>query len=203
MCSSYFQGLETEADRVGMGLMVRAGYDPNEAIRLLRHLEKEPLLFGALPGLRTRIEDYRNLLHSPYQGKNRGIKNSEIFLSQIDKLFLDNAWLDLKVGRFDVAEQGARKYLKIRPKDARAYYLLGEIWRQRGNKEDTKKAKGFYQRAMFLDPSDPDPQKALGLICFKEGEKEMAKRFFESCLLLSPQAPDKAYIQSYLKQCNQ
>ena len=30
---------------------------------------------------------------------------------------------------------------------------------------------------------------------------ELAKKFFESCLQLSPDTPDKAYIKGYLKQC--
>ena len=35
-----------------------------------------------------------------------------------------------------------------------------------------------------------------------EGAPELAKKFFESCLLLSPNAADSAYIRGYLKKCN-
>ena len=38
---------------------------------------------------------------------------------------------------------------------------------------------------------------------YKEGDRRLAKKFFESCLLLSPDTPDKAYIQGYLKRCYQ
>jgi hypothetical protein len=41
----------------------------------------------------------------------------------------------------------------------------------------------------------------MGLIHYKDGDRRLAKRFFESCLLLSPDTPDKAYIQGYLKLC--
>jgi hypothetical protein len=36
---------------------------------------------------------------------------------------------------------------------------------------------------------------------YKKGERRLAQKFFETCLLLSPNAPDKAYIQGYLKRC--
>jgi len=41
----------------------------------------------------------------------------------------------------------------------------------------------------------------MGLMLYKEGQKQLAKKFFESSLLLSPNASDKAYIQGYLKNC--
>jgi hypothetical protein len=41
----------------------------------------------------------------------------------------------------------------------------------------------------------------MGLIHYKEGAKQLAKKYFETCLLLSPNASDKAYIQGYLKNC--
>jgi Tfp pilus assembly protein PilF len=111
--------------------------------------------------------------------------------------------LDLKAGRFDTAQRGAEKYLIIKPNDARAYYLLGEIYRQRGKADDMKKAKTYYEKAISIDPDYPDPHKSIGLLYYKDGKKTLAKRSFEMCLSLSPQTADKAYIVGYLRQCNQ
>jgi len=36
---------------------------------------------------------------------------------------------------------------------------------------------------------------------YKEGEQRLAQKFFETCLLLAPEAPDKAYIEGYLQKC--
>jgi Tfp pilus assembly protein PilF len=58
-----------------------------------------------------------------------------------------------------------------------------------------------YNRAITLDPGYAAPHKAIGLIHYKKGHHALAKKFFESCLQLSPNAPDKAYIQGYLRQC--
>ena len=79
--------------------------------------------------------------------------------------------------------------------------MLGEIYRQQGQGIDTRMALENYNRAIDLDPGYAAPHKAIGLIHYKEGHHALAKKFFESCLQLSPNAPDKAYIQGYLKQC--
>ena len=116
---------------------------------------------------------------------------------------LDNAWLDLKLGRFSAAQRSAEKYLTISPDYAGAYYLLGEIARQRDLAGDMDRAKGYYEKAITADPSCGEFYKALGLIYYKAGEMALAKSAFESCLLWSPDTPDKAYIQSYLAKCSE
>jgi len=116
-------------------------------------------------------------------------------------LVLDNARLDLRRGRFLVAQRSVEKFLILKPDDARAYYLLGEILRQRGRQDDAAAAIRFYERSISLNPSYSEPRKAMGLIHYKDGEKRLAKKYFESCLLLSPDTIDRAYIQGYLKLC--
>jgi len=37
------------------------------------------------------------------------------------------------------------------------------------------------------------------MIYYKQGEKFLAKKYFELYLSLYPKAPDKAYIEEYLK----
>jgi Flp pilus assembly protein TadD len=116
-------------------------------------------------------------------------------------LILDNARLDLRQGRFYIAQRTVKKYLTTKPEDARAYYLLGEIFRQRDRQNDTSAALKNFEKAISLNPSFSEPHKAMGLIYYKDGDRRLAKFFFESCLLLSPDTPDKAYIQGYLKLC--
>lgn len=205
--TGYSRELETEADNEGLKLMISAGYDPYEAPKLFTHLKKEvedekikePFFFGTHPRLQERIENYDTFIKTQYPEQKGGIKNSELFLKKIHKMILDNAWLDLKVGRFKIAQKGAEKYLTIKPNDAAAYYLLGEIFRQRADKGDTEKAKEHYQKAISTDPSYPDPYKGIGLICYKQGEKHLAKKYLEQYLSFSPQASDRAYIEEYIK----
>jgi predicted Zn-dependent protease len=207
--SGYTRELETEADRVGLDLMVKANYDPREALKLFEHLRQEieiegfeePYFFGTHPNVHQRIENVNNWLVAKYRGKGTVLKNTKIFQSRISRLILDNARLDLRQGRFYIAQRTVKKYLTTKPEDARAYYLLGEIFRQRDRQNDTSAALKNFEKAISLNPSFSEPHKAMGLIYYKDGDRRLAKSFFESCLLLSPDTPDKAYIQGYLKLC--
>ena len=207
--NGYTREFEAEADRVGLDLMSKAGYDPKQALSLFEHLRqeiesqgvKEPFFFGTHPNVQQRIENANHWLATKYSDKDAGLINSEIFRSRLDKLVLDNARLDLQIGRFFIARKSVKNYLIRNQSDADAYYLLGEIFRQHGRQNDSKKAIKQYQKAIALDPSFPAPHKAMGLMHYKEGERLLAQKFFESCLLLSPDAPDKAFIQGYLQRC--
>jgi beta-barrel assembly-enhancing protease len=207
--SGYTRDLETEADRVGLDLAVKANYDPREVLNLFELLKQEfelegieePYFFGTHPNVRQRIENVNNWLAEKYRGNITGIKNTAAFQSRISRLALDNARLDLRRGRFFVAQRTVEKFLTANRDDARAYFLLGEIFRQRGRQDDVAAAIRNYERSISLNPSFPEPHKAMGLMHYKDGEKRLAKRYFESCLLLSPDTIDRAYIQGYLKLC--
>ena len=205
----YTQELENEADRVGLDLMVKANYDARQALKLFEHLKQEieaegieePYFFGTHPQVQQRLNNVKNWLAKDKEGIEAPVKNTSEFQTGLQGVVLANARLDLKLGCFDVARKTLGKYLDMRPKDARAYYLLGEILRQRNRQNDAGAAVIYYKKAISLDPTFAEPYKAMGLLHYKVGEKQLAKKFFESCLLLSPNASDKAYIQGYLKNC--
>jgi predicted Zn-dependent protease len=207
--AGYVCELEAEADRLGFELMTAAGYNPKEALFLFDHMmaeierEKleEPFFFGSHPAVRQRVDNLQNLPDPVYLSKGPAIKNRNIYFAKLGQLFLDNARLDIRLGRFEAARRSIEKFLQIKPDDSRAFFLLGEIYRQQGRLIDTQLALENYNRAISLDPGYAAAHKAIGLIHYKKGHHALAKKFFESCLQLSPDAPDKAYIQGYLKQC--
>lgn len=208
--TGYSRQLETEADVEGLKLVVRAGYDPGEAKCIFTLLKKdleeekisEPFFFGSHPRLQERIDNYEVLLNGEYKDRRGGVKNDEIFITKTYQLVLDNAVLDLKAGRFNSAEKAAEKILKTNPDDRKAQYLLGETARQRGAQDDTAKAIRGFEKAISLDASYPDPYKGLGLVRLKMGQTREAKELFEAYLSLQKDAPDKAYIEAYIKQCS-
>jgi predicted Zn-dependent protease len=210
--TGYSRELEEEADMEGLKLMVNAGYDPEESPKLFEYLKeeleedkerKEPFFFGSHPKLQERIESYQNILKTKYPGQKRGIRNSDRFLKNIHMIILDNARLDLKLGRFNIAQKGIEKYLAIKPDDAKAYYLLGEVFRKRCEEGDIEKAKKNYQKAISVDSTYPYSYKGIGLIHYKQGEIFFAKESLEQYLSLLPQAFDRAYIEGYIKHCNE
>lgn len=207
--NGYTRELEAEADRVGLDLMAKAGYDPRQALNLFEHLQqeirdediKEPFFFGTHPSVQQRIDNADRWLAAADPAEDSGAINSDVFRSRLDRLILNNADLDLRIGRFEIASRSVESYLDRHPNDAGAYYMLGEIFRQRGGQENTEMAIQQYEKAIVLNPSFPDPHKAMGLIHYKEGEQHLAQKYFETCLLLAPDAPDKAYIEGYLRDC--
>jgi predicted Zn-dependent protease len=207
--TGYSQSLETEADLEGIALVSKAGYDPGEAIRFFEHLKheldtenlRESLFFGIHPRLSKRIENCEIYLERTHQTEKKGLLNKAVFLEKTRGVLLLNAFLDLKAGRYETARQGAEKYLELKNDDARVYYLLGEILRQQSLTLEVKNMKGFYEKAISLDPIYPDPYRAIGLIYYKEEDWDLARKAFESYLSLSPPIQDRAYIVGYLKQC--
>jgi predicted Zn-dependent protease len=208
--SGYTRELESEADQVGLDLMAKANYDSTEALRLFEHLKREieaegieePFFFATHPNVQQRIDSVTEWLAGDNKVKHVVVKNTAEFQARLQRVLLANARLDLRLGRFDIAQKTVVKYLEMRPNDARAYYLFGEVLRQRDHQDDAAAAVSYYEKAISLDPSYPEPHKAIGLMHYKEGQKQLAKKFFESCLLLSPNTSDKAYIQGYLKNCD-
>ena len=207
--SGYVRELEAEADRLGFELMTAAGYNPNEALflfdQMIAEIEQEnieePFFFGSHPTVRQRVDNLQKLTDPVYLNKEPAIKNRKNYFAKLGKLFLDNARLDIRLGRFQAARHGIEKFLQIKRDDSRAFFLLGEIYRQQGRAIDTQLALENYKRAITLDPGYAAALKAIGLIHYKKGHHALAKKFFESCLQLSPNATDKAYIQVYLEQC--
>ena len=205
----YTQELETEADLVGLRLIMKAGYDPNQALGLLEfagtELDDESnegrLASENSRDIHRRLEICRNFLDIEHRGRKAVKQKQEVFFLNLQKAILDNTLLDIRAGRFDSAERNLEKYLTLKPDDSRAHYLLGEVFRQRSKEGDKEKGEAHYRKAMSLDPSYPDPHRGIGLIHYKSGAKALSKDHFESYLALSPQATDIAYIRGYLEKC--
>jgi tetratricopeptide (TPR) repeat protein len=207
---AYIEALEREADAMGLHLIVQAGYDGAEGGKLLDRQQRDLEEEGAVDASRSaRYRDigerkkfwHRMLATLTGGGEPRRIRR-ERFLAYAHRVILDAAYGEETRGRFSLAEREVESYLAIRPDDARAYYLLGEICRQRGLPGDRDKAKDCYTRAIELQPSFPTPYRGLGILSYKEGEKTRAKSSFEAYLIYAPDARDKAYIQRYIAACN-
>lgn len=205
--TGYSRELETEADTEGLRLIVNAGYDPHEAPKLFMHLEEEikeekiseSFFFGSHPRLQERVQNYERIIDTEFSNKS-GIKNPETFLENIRDVIIDNAVLDLKLGRFKFSQKGVEKYLQLNPDQSKAYFVLGEIFNREGEKGDIKKSIEYYNKSIAVDPSYPEPFKELGLIYYKQGDKPLARKFLQQYLSLSLNAPDRKYIEYYMKQ---
>jgi predicted Zn-dependent protease len=208
----YSRELETEADVVGLQAMIQAYYDPKEALKVFEHLEQElkeqnlqePFFFGTHPRLQERIDNYQMLLNTRYsaQAKDESrLKNAEEFQSRTEKLMLDNAILDIQIGRLNTAQAAIEKCLQRQPNCARSYFLLGEIHRHGGRTElHYEKAIDDYLEAVRLDPGYADAHRELGLIYRAQRKNQESCDEFNKYLALTPKAIDGNIIRGYMAE---
>ena len=203
--SGYSQDFETEADTEGFALMVAAGYDPAEAVKLFAHLkqdvedhkQKEPFFFGSHPRLEDRLANYERLVSTLDPGA-RGKTNADQFSNKIRPLILENTRLNIAMGRFPAAEKDLQKAMQRYGESADFRFVLGEVYARRAAPLDADKAQTEYQRAVELDPRYAAAYKALALLHYKQGDGAGAKTAFERYLQFSPSPEDRAYIEGYL-----
>ena len=206
---AYHHEAEFEADRHALKLMIRAGYDPYEALKLFGLLAEEmsqenyqePLLHVSHPRLDARIEKCQEYLTANYTGFRGPVVAEGNFEKRIQDLLLENIGLDLQTGRFTQALQASARYLSLRPKDARIHFLRGEIVRQRNAEgNDVNEAVSCYNRAITLDGDYAEPHRALGMLYYKTGLSEQARPYLKTSRALAPQASEHAYIRQYLSR---
>lgn len=199
---------EIEADRDSLQMLVQAGYDPLEIIRLYEHLQEELSLEKAEehrfsrthPPLRRRIELFRQMIARLPVAEHRNLNQGERFQQHVLPVMLDNAEMDIGVGRFLQARRTLARYLAANPGDSKAHFLMGEVHRQQGRSEEVSLAKTWYRRAIALDAGYAAPHRALGLICYKSGETAAASHHLKTSLALAPESMDNAYIRHYLNR---
>jgi predicted Zn-dependent protease len=202
--------LERDADKEGFRLMQEAGYDTAESVKLFEQLKreieeervKESYFFANHPRIMERIESYQALIAGAGTGR-QGVTNAEVFQGHVKKLLLDNAGLDLQAGRYGRAASALERYIERYPREADAWYLLGEANRQQGGAEHEKKAEESYQKALSIDAGHAGSHKMLGIMRYKAGDKAAAKEHLERYLALNAKAADRAYIEKYIKACEE
>lgn len=213
--SGYGRNLEREADVEGLDRLVNAGYDPNEAPRVFALLKKESgdrgtletFFFGSHPKLQERIDTTRELIRTKYAGAPPpGARDAEEFHLRMRTVVRDNAQLDIRAGRFDLAQKQLDRVVALTPKDPLAHLSYGDLHRLRSQRARTpaektdyaRQALASYERAADLDPKLPDPHRQLGFLFYQQKENTRAKDAFQRYLALRPDAPDARRIKEYI-----
>jgi len=215
--NGYGRDLERDADYGGMDNLVRAGYDPKEAPKvfaLLRSESKdrgslETFFFGSHPKLTERIETTEGLLKTKYAEAamaSNTIRDTEDFQLRMRSVVRENAYEDIRAGRFPLAQRQLDRVLALTPKDPIAHTYYGDLHRlqaQRAREAATKDeharlALASYEKAVDLDPTAPEPHRQLGFLYYQQKDNAKAKAAFEQYLALKPSALDAKRIKEYL-----
>jgi len=215
--TGHHRDLEREADDEGMARLVKAGYDPKEAPKVFELLRKdygdrgpiETFFFGSHPRLAERIETTTHLLQTRYAAEaveaNRIVDTPE-FALRLRTVVRENALLDLRAGRFNLAKAQLDRVLALTPRDPTAQLYYGDLYRLQAQRAkdalDKQRLAGLaierYAEAAALDPGFAEPFRQLGLLYYQQGELGQARDAFQKYLALKPDAPDARRIREYL-----
>jgi beta-barrel assembly-enhancing protease len=205
----YSRDLESEADEQGLEELVRAGYDPAPSVQVFEYLRQEDELeetrfstqSSTHPQAQDRIQHYRELLATQYAAManepGRRI-NREQYLARVRSVLLDNAALDIAIGRLEFAQFAVDKHITRWPYSAPGYFYLGEIWRRRHVSGALLQAETAYREGARLDPGYAEPHRELGLLYRVDGRLYEARDEFAMYVALDPTAIDARIFQGYL-----
>jgi len=197
--------METEADVEGFARLKRAGYDVHEAPRVFEHLIaeikaediKEPFFFATHPKLADRVENMKKLSAGVASGGS-GTSVAD-YSSRMTQVRLDNLEHMLSMGRAKSALVMLGDPDRRAQLPPQASYYLGEAYRLRGQEGDIKLAEQAYVQAIEAAPEFAPSYRALGVLRLKVNHYADAQRYLDRYLELAPEAPDRKYVESYLK----
>ena len=215
--NGYGRELERDADSGGMQQLVRAGYDPKEAPKVFALLRSEsedrgPLetfFFGSHPKLTERIATTERLLKTTYAAAAAApdtTRDTDDFQVRMRAVVRENAYADIRAGRFTVAAPQLDRVLAITPRDVLAHTYYGDLHRLQAQRaaDAAKKAEhvslalAAYEKAVELDPAAPEPHRQLGFLYYQQKDIAKAKAAFERYLMLNPGAQDAGRVRQYL-----
>lgn len=198
---------ENQADREGLALAADAGYCGSAAMTLLDNVigrtrsQSPPTSLARLTQRKAKIEELlqrRNGLSPCIPIDDHGYGR---YRDKTSQALLANARAALQTGDWEPADASISRYMKLRPLDANAYFLKGELLRRRGDNETGSQSIAYFEKAIEIDPNLPSAHLALGELHFKAGRYRAAKPYFETFLSLAPRDKTFSYIKGYLRLC--
>lgn len=233
--NGYGRERETAADEEGLKTMRRLNLDEREAMRVFDTFDQEHerydrgIELGFLsshPSNEERLKAVKTFMGPKALDVFTPEKIDTIFLDKTQDLRIDNAALNIKLGRCYHAVEDLQIILRRTPEDARARFQLAEAYRLIAT--DPKKLKDElsrqawaeiediadreqesywqsraleeYQKALQYGPDFTDPHRGLGLLRLAQDDKIQALSHFQRYLELSPNAKDRRFVASQIER---
>lgn len=198
---------ESRADRLGIRLMQRAGYDGREAAHVWSNLlgemkitggeeaGKRNDIFATHPTSAGRRDELLVLA-----GERGGETGEAAYRKAIAPFRL--GWLqdEVKRGQYEESVVMFGRMLQRQPQDAQVLYARGEVYRLRDDGGDAERAVADLERASRLPQPPAEAFRSLGLVHKQRNDPVAAVQAFQSYLALAPQAPDAAMVRTYLTE---
>ena len=199
---------EEAADRHGLELMRRAGYDPRQMVGALALIEADDAAtrskipqWESHPDVADRLSTLRHEIGAvPESETVRGRERYEAAIVDVLVVAADD---ELDARRLNRARLAIDRYLRIRPDSGQGYLRLAE-WARLTERDGRRSAlaRRNYERAVELAPDDPATVRALAVLYREDGDHERARVLFAKYLRLAREAPDRRLVQRYLDEGN-
>lgn len=235
--AGYGRERETRADEEGARRLKQLGYDPQAALRAMRATLDEEAWYqrgwevsflSDHPSTAARFNRIRELLGlAPSAG--RASAADATFEAATEQLRLDNASLNIQLGRPYHAVDELQRLHQRQPDHAPIQYLLAEAYRALAEdpgklKEELtitrwtmlreaaditqttywqSQAAAAYTRVLTTHPAFPASYRGLGLLRHAQGQSVEAGRLLRRYLDLAPAASDRRFVISYIAKLEQ
>ena len=211
----YGEVFERRADEDGLARLAKAGYDPREALRTFERLtgrsDGEPLemfVLGNRHNLHQRVDTTRRMLATRVDTIAALPSTTDVgdFRLRMQTVVRENALLDIRTGRFDLALRQLIRVGVFDDRDAVNNFYYGELSRLRAQRTDAaaekrrleERALLAYEHALLLDPAYADPLRGLGLLYFQQGDYARARAAFARYVELKRDVSDARRIEDYM-----
>lgn len=204
---SFSREQEARADRLGMRLMLRAGYDGRQAALVWDNLLAELRVTGGddvgkrSPMLATHppVESRRDELLA-LAGDAPGRTGAQAFRDIVAPHRL--SWLmdEIRRGQYEESLALLHRLAGNSPRDAELLFARGEVYRLRNDAGDARKSIEDLQQAVDLGRPPALAFRSLGLVHKQMGESAQARGAFEKYLAELPDAADSGLIRHYVTE---
>lgn len=195
---------EREADRIGLQLMRKAGYDTREAAQVWRNLREETLAGydqgKGNPMLATHppSDERQDTLTRLADGDRGGFVGEAEYaqrLAVLQGLMLED---ELRRGQYGETLVLLNRLIERSPQRSDLRYFRGELRRLRALGEDADLAFQDLLQAIQLGGEPAPTHRAIGYLLKAREQSAQARAAFERYIELAPDAADVALIKSFL-----
>ena len=196
---------ETEADDLGIRLLVQHGYDPREAAKIWTQLLAElkadkdytrgSVFFATHPPPEDRVDRLSRMAAYAVPSMSSLDTGRDRFLAAVGPHRASFLQDELNLRRFERLEALLSQLADDATNLSEVRFFQGEIHRVRNDKGDNNKALGFYGQAIDAPSAPPAVYRSLGQILHRTGRSAEAKAAFQRYLDLVPDATDRGRVE--------
>ncbi|MCW5615931.1 MAG: M48 family metallopeptidase [Rhodocyclaceae bacterium] len=196
---------ERDADRIGIILMSKAGYDPREAARVWANLRAEAMASGEDPATRSVLfathpdPGEREKTLTELAGGRGGETGVDAWRARLDPHLLGLLEDELNRGQFDETLVLLARLIGRDGETGRLLFARGEACRLRGGEGDLTRAIADFEKAATLADAPAAAHRSLGLCLQNAGLRGRAAEAYRRYLDLAPNGPDVEMIRTYIK----